>query len=274
MTPRGRLASSALAGNRRRFSAAGHSDVPKTKKGRKTTMANGFTPADFWDLSKTNHAGLYDGCEYAWEALKRISDYVKEKLKEVGAEGKTVNKGKLMGSPYIDTNVFIDEGTVVEHGAMIKGPAFIGKNCEIRNGAYIRGNVLVDDGTVIGNSCEVKNAAFHQKGNVPHFAYVGDSILGFKAHFGAGVKVSNVKLTWETVKVKIGEGNIVDTGLKKFGAIVGDEVDVGCNATLNPGSLIFSRSIVYPLSSFRGILRAKQIHKSRITSEVVQREER
>lgn len=237
-------------------------------------MSNGFAPADFWDLSKTNHAALYDGCEYAWDALKLIGDYIEKKLKEVGAEGRTINKGKMLGQPYIGTDVFIDEGTVVEHGAMIKGPCYIGKDCEIRNGAYLRGKVLVDDGTVIGNSCEIKNAAFHQKGNVPHFAYVGDSVLGFKAHFGAGVKVSNVKLTWETVKVKLSEGNVVDTDLKKFGAIVGDEVDVGCNTVLNPGSLIFSNSIVYPLSSFRGILPARQIHKSRITTEVVDREER
>ncbi len=237
-------------------------------------MSNGFSPADFWDLSKTNHAGLYDGCEYAWDAIKRISDYVKSKVNEMGAEGKVVNKGKLLGNPYIGPDVFIDEGTVVEHGAMIKGPCYIGKNCEIRNGAYLRGNVLVDDGTVLGNSCEIKNAAFHQGGNVPHFAYVGDSVLGYKAHFGAGVKVSNVKLTWETVKVKIGEGNIVDTGLKKFGAIVGDEVDVGCNSVLNPGSLIFRHSIVYPLSSFRGVLAADKIFKSRIQAETVEREER
>jgi len=236
-------------------------------------MANGFGPADIWDLSKTQHADLYKGCEYAWDALKRINDYVVAKLKEVGAEGKTVNKGKLLGSPFIDKNVFIDEGTVVEHGAMIKGPCYIGKNCEIRNGAYLRGNVLVGDGTVIGNSCEVKNAVFHDKGNVPHFAYVGDSILGFKAHFGAGVKVSNVKLTWETIKVKVGS-QVVDTGLKKFGAIVGDEVDVGCNAVLNPGSIIKRRCIVYPLSSFRGILEPEQIFKTKPGAEIVKREDR
>lgn len=237
-------------------------------------MANGFAPTDFWDLSKTNHAKLYDGCEYAWDAIKRIESYIKERLKAVGAEGKTVNRGKLLGNPFIGPDVFIDEGTVIEHGACVKGPAYIGKNCEIRNGAYVRGSVLIDDGSVFGNSCEIKNAVFHQKGNVPHFAYVGDSILGFKAHFGAGVKVSNVKLTWETVKVEIAKGKVIDTGLKKFGCIVADEVDVGCNAVLNPGSIIFRKCIVYPLSSFRGVLPAHSIYKSRINAEIAKREER
>ena len=237
-------------------------------------MSHGFSPTDFWDLTKTQHAALYDGCEYAWEALKRIEAYVKQRLKAAGAEGKTVNRGKLLGQPFIGPDVFIDEGTVVEHGACVKGPAYIGKNCEIRNGAYVRGSVLIDDGSVLGNSCEIKNAVFHQKGNVPHFAYVGDSILGFKAHFGAGVKVSNVKLTWETVKVEAAKGQSIDTGLKKFGAIVGDEVDVGCNAVLNPGSIIYPKCIVYPLSSFRGVLPRESIYKSRIQAETVRREKR
>ena len=229
----------------------------------------GFTAEDFFDLSLFHYADLYDGIEYIWEAIAKIAGYVEAKLAELGPR----NLGTTLGSPYIADNVYIGEGTVVEHGAVIKGPAVIGANCEIRNGAYVRGNFICDDNTVLGNSCEVKNAAIHQNGTVPHFAYVGDSILGFKAHLGAGVKISNVKLTWETVKVNV-NGTVVDTGLKKFGAILGDNTDIGCNSVLNPGSIIGKRSIVYPNCSWRGILPANRIAKMRQTVEVVVREER
>ena len=229
----------------------------------------GFKPEDFFDLSKFNYADLYKGTEYIWQVISQIGEYVETKLKEIGAK----NLGTLRGNPYVDDNVYIGEGTVIEHGAMVKGPAIIGANCEIRNGAYIRGNFLCDDGTVIGNSCEIKNAVIHQNGNVPHFAYVGDSILGYKAHLGAGVKISNVKLTWETVKVDIGD-KIIDTGLKKFGAILADETDIGCNSVLNPGSIIGKRCILYPNCSWRGVLPAGHIVKVRQTQEVVVREER
>lgn len=229
----------------------------------------GFRAEDFFDLSKFNYADLYRDIEYIWEAIGRIAGYVEAQLAERGPK----NLGTLKGSPYIDDNVLIGEGTVIEHGAMIKGPAIIGANCEIRNGAYIRGNFICDDGTVIGNSCEIKNSVIHQKGNVPHFAYVGDSILGYKAHLGAGVKISNVKLTWETVKVNIGD-RVIDTGLKKFGAIIADETDIGCNSVLNPGSIIGKGSIVYPNTSWRGVLEAGRIAKMRQTTEIVVREKR
>ena len=128
----------------------------------------------------------------------------------------------------------------------------------------------VGSGSVLGNSCEFKNCFIHNEGEVPHFAYVGDSMLGFKAHLGAGVKISNVKLTWETVKIK-GEHGVIDTGMLKLGAILGDNTDIGCNSVLNPGSLIGKKSIIYPGSSWRGVLPAGRIVKKRETFEVVER---
>jgi NDP-sugar pyrophosphorylase family protein len=130
----------------------------------------------------------------------------------------------------------------------------------------------VGDGSVAGNSCEFKNCVLHAKANVPHFAYVGDSLLGYKAHLGAGVKISNVKLTWTTVSVKGPQGPI-DTGLIKFGAVLGDHTDIGCNSVLNPGTMIGSHSIVYPNSSWRGILPPKHIAKLRQSFETVERKD-
>jgi NDP-sugar pyrophosphorylase family protein len=156
--------------------------------------------------------------------------------------------------------VFIDEGTVVEAGAMIKGPAWIGKNCQIRSGCYIRENVIVGDGCVLGNSCEFKNSILFDECEVPHFNYVGDAILGHKAHLGAGVILSNVRLDRREVIVRHGAEDIA-TGLRKFSAIVGDRAEIGCNSVINPGSVIGRRCIIYPLSAFGGVLPPDTIWK-------------
>ena len=129
---------------------------------------------------------------------------------------------------------------------MIKGPAWIGEDCQIRNGCYIRENVIIGNGVVAGNSCEFKNCLVFDKANVPHFNYVGDSILGYQAHLGAGAILSNVKLDHTPISVVEPDGNVVTTGLRKFGAIVGDHAELGCNSVLSPGSIIGRRSIVYP----------------------------
>ena len=142
-----------------------------------------FKPADLFDLSQTDHAALFDGCTYAWEALKKIKAYVE-------ANTKAELRNKCEGRAFIGDLVFIGEGTVVEDGAMIKGPAIIGRNCQMRHNAYIREHVIVGDGCVVGNSSELKNVLLFNGCQVPHFNYLGDTILGYKAHVGAGVPES------------------------------------------------------------------------------------
>jgi NDP-sugar pyrophosphorylase family protein len=174
---------------------------------------------------------------------------------------------------FIGEKVIIGEGTVVEDGVMIKGPAIIGRNCQIRHNAYIREHVIIGDDCVIGNSCELKHSILFNRCQVPHFSYVGDSVLGYKAHLGAGVKISNVKLLPGNVQVEVG-GKPFDTGLRKFGAMLGDFTDVGCNSVLNPGSVIGRHSAIYPCTNWRGVLPAHSIAKNKAQVEVVKRREK
>jgi NDP-sugar pyrophosphorylase family protein len=225
-----------------------------------------FKPADLFDLSQTEHAAIFNGCEFAWQALKKIADYI-------AANVKPELHNKCEGRAYIGKDVFIGEGTVVEDGVMIKGPAIIGRNCEIRHNAYLRENVIIGDGCVAGNSCEFKNAWLFNGCQVPHFNYVGDSILGHKAHLGAGVILSNVKSLKGNVTVEM-EGKPFDTGLRKFGAMIGDGADVGCNSVLNPGSIIGRGAVIYPGVNWRGILPANMIVKNKAAIEVVVRRPR
>ena len=224
-----------------------------------------FNPADLFELGQTEHAGIFEGCEYAWSALTKIQGYLAENLRPW-------LHNRCEGVAYIGPKVFIGEGTVVEDGAMIKGPAIIGRNCEIRHNAYIRDNVIIGDGCIIGNACELKNSLLFNNAVAPHFNYVGDSILGFKAHLGAGVKISNFKVVPSNVQITF-DGKVLDTGLRKFGALLGDHAEVGCNAVLNPGSIIGRRAVVYPNVSWRGVLAANMIAKNRSTQEVVPRKE-
>jgi NDP-sugar pyrophosphorylase family protein len=220
-------------------------------------------PADLFDLGQTEHAALFAECEHAWEALKRLKAYI-------DAQVKPEQHHRLEGRAYIGPNVFIGEGTVVEDGAMIKGPAIIGRNCEIRHNAYIRDYVIIGDGCVIGNSCEFKHSVLFNRCQAPHFNYVGDSILGYRAHLGAGVKISNVKLVPGNVNVEA-EGRLIDTGLRKFGALLGDGAEVGCNAVLNPGSILGRGALVYPCTSWRGVLPANYIAKTKAALVTVAR---
>ncbi|HUR44225.1 MAG TPA: DapH/DapD/GlmU-related protein [Candidatus Saccharimonadales bacterium] len=222
-----------------------------------------FKPTDLFDLAQTEHAALFDGCENAWDALKRIKDYIKKHLRP-GLHNSCV------GAAYIGPDVFIGAGTVLEDGVMIKGPAIIGKNCQLRHNAYLREDVIVGDNCVIGNSCEFKNSLLFNGANVPHFSYVGDSILGHKAHLGAGVKISNVKLVKGNVSLMV-QGKIVDTGLRKFGALLGDNTDVGCNSVLNPGTVMGRGSVIYPCTNWRGYLPPNSIAKNKADIEVVER---
>ena len=222
-----------------------------------------FAPDEFLALEYTAHSKLFENQRYVWDALKQIASYLQFRLKpEVHAE--------LVGKPFISNAVFVGRGTIVEQGAVLKGPAWIGENCEVRSGCYIRENVIVGNGVVMGNSCEFKNCILFDEAQVPHFNYVGDSILGYRAHLGAGVILSNVKLDHDEISVVASDGSIA-TGLRKFGAIIGDRTEVGCNAVINPGSVLGRDCIVYPGANFRGVLAASSILKVRQTVQVLSR---
>jgi len=220
-----------------------------------------FKPADLFDLGQTAHAAIFDGCEFAWEALKKIESYIAANLKPE-------LRNKCEGVAYIGDKVFIGEGTVVEDGVMIKGPAIIGSNCHIRHNAYLRENVILGDGCVVGNSTEIKNSLLFNNAGAPHFNYLGDSILGHKAHLGAGVKLSNIKLFKGNITMTV-NGKQFDTGLRKFGALLGDGAEIGCNAVLNPGSIVGRGAVIYPNVFWRGVLPAKAIAKNKAEVEIV-----
>ena len=226
-----------------------------------------FTVADLFDLKQTEHAAIFDGCNYAWEALGKIAPYVSARTSGLFA----LNLHRPLTTPdgaWISKNVFLGAGTVVEPGAMIKGPAIIGQNCQIRANAYLRENVIIGDDCVVGNATELKNALLFNGAQVPHYNYVGDSILGYKAHLGAGAKISNVKLFPGNIEVEV-DGVPRDMGLRKFGALIGDSAEVGCNAVLNPGSILGRGAVVYPNVFWRGILPANMIAKNKAEIEVV-----
>jgi len=222
-----------------------------------------FRPETYLDLSHTEHRVIFDNVENVWDALPKIATYLQFRLKPA-------IHGQMVGKPFVSTNVFIGKGTVIEHGAMIKGPAWIGEDCEIRNGCYIRENVIVGNGAVLGNSCEFKNCLIFDEAQVPHFNYVGDSILGYRAHLGAGVILSNVKLDHGQVAVATAKGP-VSTGLRKFGAIIGDLAEIGCNSVISPGSLIGKGSVLYPGTQWKGVLGELKIVKTRQTHEIIAR---
>ncbi len=219
-----------------------------------------FKPADLFDLTQTEHAVIFDGCEFAWEALKKIAPYLAKVTRQ--------NPPPRFPGATIGDRVIIGAGTVVEPGAMIKGPAIIGKNCQIRHNAYIRDNVIIGDDCVVGNASELKNALLFNGAQVPHFNYIGDSILGHQAHTGAGVICSNLKSLPGNVTIPV-DGVPRDTGLRKFGALIGDGAEVGCNSVLNPGSILGRGAIIYPGVSWRGFLPANHIAKNKAVVEVV-----
>jgi NDP-sugar pyrophosphorylase family protein len=222
-----------------------------------------FAPAEFLNLERTAHSKLFENQNYVWEALKQIASYLQFRLKPGVL-------GELLGKPFISNNVFIGSGTIVEQGAVVKGPAWIGENCQIRSGCYVRENVIAGDGVVMGNSCEFKNCILFDEVQVPHFNYVGDSILGYHAHLGAGVILSNVKLDHGEIAVAAAEGDIA-TGLTKFCAIIGDRTEIGCNAVINPGSVLGRDCLIYPGVNFRGVLPEGSVVKLRQELQILER---
>lgn len=225
-----------------------------------------FAPDTLLDLEHTDHRKLFENAANVWDALKQIGSYLQFRMKPAV-------QAKLIGKPFISGAVFIGKNTVVEQGAMIKGPAWIGEGCEIRSGCYIRENVIVGNGVVMGNSCEFKNCVLFDDAQIPHFNYVGDSILGHRAHLGAGVILSNVKLDHGEVMIATGSG-FLPTGLKKFGAVIGDKSEIGCNSVLSPGSIIGRNSILYPGVQWRGVVPENSIVKIRQSHEIISRHHR
>ncbi len=224
-----------------------------------------FKPADLFDLAQTEHAALFENCEFAWQALARLQEFIQWNLKPS-------LRNRCDGVAFIGPEVSIGEGTVVEDGAMIKGPAIIGRNCQIRHNAYIRENVIIGDDCTVGNACELKSSVLFNHAVAPHFNYVGDSILGYRAHLGAGVVLSNVKSMPGNVTVHA-DGKKIDSGLRKFGALLGDRAEIGCNSVLNPGSIIGRQAVVYPSVCWRGYLAPDMIAKNQALVTVVARRE-
>ena len=211
-----------------------------------------YTTTSLLDLKHTAAASLLESCQYPWEALPQIGGFIKQ-------------LGQSLPETEYDhpaEYVWIAKSATIAPTASITGPCIIGPETEVRHCAFIRGNALVGKGAVVGNSTELKNVILFDKVQVPHYNYVGDSILGYKSHMGAGAITSNVKSDKKTVVVKDGDERM-ETGLKKFGAILGDYVEVGCNSVLNPGSVIGRDSHIYPLSNVRGVVPANSIYKHR-----------
>ncbi len=208
--------------------------------------------SNMYDLEQTIAAELFQDIEYPWEALPKIGDFIK----------------KL--GPTLDSNIFekrgediwIAKSVKIYDTATITGPLIIDEDTEVRPGAFIRGNAIVGKNCVVGNSTELKNVVLFNTVQVPHYNYVGDSILGYKSHMGAGSITSNVKSDKTLVVVKDGVEEI-KTGLKKFGAMLGNGVEVGCNSVLNPGTVVCPNSNIYPVSCVRGVVPADSIYKDR-----------
>lgn len=215
---------------------------------------------NLYNLEETLAAPLLEAAVYPWEVLPRIGAFILEL-------GQTLSEAEY---EKLGEDIWIARTAQVAQTTSIHGPAIIGRDAEIRHCAFIRGNVIVGEGAVVGNSTELKNAILFNKVQVPHYNYVGDSILGYKAHMGAGAIASNVKADKRFVTVVVPEGRI-ETGLKKCGAMLGDEVEVGCGSVLNPGTVIGKKSTVYPLSLVRGYVPENRIYKRQ--GEIVEKED-
>lgn len=231
---------------------------------------------DFFDLAGFQHAELFVGTKYVWEALVGLEAY----LKGILLGGNTFRKARIAAQVAIVGPVYIGEDTSIEPGAYIVGPTYIGNGCEVRHNAYIRGNVLIGDGCIIGNSSELKNSVLLDHAAAPHFAYIGDSVLGRFVNLGAGTRLSNLPIVSEkdrinntrpTIRIPY-KGKSIDTHLAKLGAILGDGVQTGCNAVLNPGTLVGPGTLIYPnVSLAKGVYPPNVIVKLRQQLETTRR---
>ena len=212
----------------------------------------------YQDLNQTMAKETLESKEYPWEVLPLIHDMILE-------IGKTLSEEEY---DHLEGDIWIAKSAKVAKTACINGPAIIGKNAEVRHCAFIRGNALVGEGAVVGNSTELKNVILFNKVQVPHYNYVGDSILGYGSHMGAGSITSNVKSDKTLVTIKVGD-SIIETGIKKVGAMLGDHVEVGCGSVLNPGTVVGADTNIYPLSMTRGYIPKNSVYKNQ--GEIVEK---
>lgn len=266
-------------------------------------------PEDFFDLSQTQFKELFSDVEYVWDALKKIKEYIRDNIKpnvsgirkgkafinktavlygseviesgfDISIEKKKLvikKEGKILegasvvyaGAALMDDEIYIGKGTVIEPGALVKGPAIIGDNTELRQCAYLRGDTLVGDGCVVGHATELKSSAMLGGSKAGHFAYIGDSILG-SVNLGAGTKLANLKIIESNIVITV-EGKRYKTGLRKFGAILADGVETGCNSVTTPGTLLGKDVLMYPNTTAKGYHPPKTIIKLRQTQKFVQR---
>ncbi len=247
---------------------------------------------DFFDLKEYTHKEVFADLAFVWEALVRLKSFIKKNLvsnvtmpsygmlpmtcvlwngqvlqDDFEIEGGDVTKGELKvfrkgkelvgasvlysGAVLFDSDIYIGEGTVVEPGALIKGPSIIGNHTEVRQGAYLRGDCLIGDRCVVGHTTEVKHSIMLDDAKAGHFAYIGDSILGNYVNLGAGTKLANLKIVDVEMKIRV-EEKVYETGLRKFGAILGDHTETGCNSVTSPGTLLGKASLVYPCVNIPG----------------------
>lgn len=222
---------------------------------------NSITVSELYDLRETIAASLFEGAVYPWEVLPRIHDYI-------------IELGKSLPQDIFEEreeHIWVAKSAKIAPTACLNGPLIVDEEAEIRHCAFVRGSAIVGKGAVVGNSTELKNVVLFNKVQVPHYNYVGDSVLGYKAHMGAGSITSNVKSDKTLVTVK-GEGIFIETGLKKLGAMLGDNVEIGCNSVLNPGTVIGRDSNVYPTSMVRGVVPAHSIYKK--STEIAKKQTR
>lgn len=208
--------------------------------------------SDLLDLGQTIASKLFADYKYPWEVLSSIKDFILEL-------GPQLDKNVY---DQTEEDIWIAKNAKVAESASLTGPLIICENAEIRQCAFIRGSAIVGAGATVGNSCELKNAILFNDSQTPHFNYIGDSIIGYKSHIGAGGITSNLKSDKSNVVVKTASGENIETGLRKFGAILGDNVEVGCNSVLNPGTVIGRNSMIYPTSCVRGFIPENSIYKS------------
>ena len=211
-----------------------------------------YTINDLYDLDQTIAAGIFENKTYPWEVLPLIKEFI-VKL------GNTLDPAEY---DKIGEDIWVAKSAKIAPTVALNGPCIIGKDAEVRQCAFIRGSAIVGEGAVVGNSTELKNVILFNKVQVPHYNYVGDSILGYKAHMGAGSITSNVKSDKTLVVIKNGAEEI-ETGRKKVGASLGDNVEIGCNSVLNPGTVLGRRASVYPTSCVRGVIPEDGIYKSK-----------
>lgn len=214
---------------------------------------NHLNPLYFFDLSEFEHASLFQDCRFVWEILSRIKIYLnKTTLGKIDVE--------IPQGAYLENreHISIGEGTIVEPGAYIRGPCIIGRHCQVRHGAYIRGDLITGDKCVIGHDTETKNVIMLDGAQAGHFAYLGDTILGNRVNLGAGTKCANLKLDHKNISIHV-DDQVLDTGLRKFGAIIGDDSQLGCNSVTNPGSLLGKQVFVYPCINIGGLIPSQHV---------------